>query len=171
METRFAAIAALSALCSLAACVGSIGGSDDVKPATKTVISEPLVCDPGRLSHRRLRQQRSRTARFSGARDPITKLKAVPESDGQALFDHSVILWCSQIGYGSHDLANLPRVIAGDANGYFKTGRYLKLPASPKSKRGQPHNDLLVSLANAVDVPITTFGNAACCSGPLAGLR
>jgi hypothetical protein len=81
------------------------------------------------------------------------------------------ILWCSQIGYGSHDLANLPWVIAGDANGYFRTGRYLKLPANARSTRGQPHNDLFVSLANAMDVPITTFGNPACCNGPLGGLR
>jgi hypothetical protein len=103
--------------------------------------------------------------------DLITKMKAVPESDGQTLFDHSVILWCSQIGYGSHDLADLPWVIAGDANGYFKTGRYLRLPDNPKSKRGQPHNELFVSLANAMDVPLTTFGNPACCGGPLAGLR
>ncbi len=103
--------------------------------------------------------------------DLIAKMKAIPESDGQTLFDHSVILWCSQIGYGSHDLANIPWVIAGDANGYFKTGRYLKLPPNPKSKRGQPHNDLFVSMANAVDIPISTFGNAACCSGPLPGLR
>ena len=103
--------------------------------------------------------------------DLITKMKAIPESDGQTLFDHSVILWCSQIGYGSHDLADLPWIIAGDANGYFKTGRYLKLPANAKSKRGQPHNDLFVSLANAMDVPITTFGNPDCSTGPLPGLR
>ncbi len=103
--------------------------------------------------------------------DVIALMKSVPESDGQTLFDHTVILWCSQIGYGSHDLAHLPWVVAGDANGYFKTGRYLKYDKNPKSERGLPHNELFVSLANAVDVPITTFGNPACCSGPLPRLR
>jgi hypothetical protein len=102
--------------------------------------------------------------------DLIAALKAVPEADGGTLFDHTVILWCSQIGYGSHDLAELPWVVAGSAGGAFKTGRYVKLPANPKSTRGQPHNDLFVSLANAVDVPITTFGNPDCCNGPLAAL-
>lgn len=31
-------------------------------------------------------------------------------------------------------------------------------------------NDLLVSLCNAMDVPDTTFGNPAYCTGPLANL-
>ena len=36
---------------------------------------------------------------------------------------------------------------------------------------GRPHNDLFVSLANAMDIPITTFGNARACNGAIAALR
>jgi hypothetical protein len=32
------------------------------------------------------------------------------------------------------------------------------------------HNDLLVSVLNALDVPDTTFGKAELCTGPLPGL-
>jgi hypothetical protein len=127
----------------------------------------PLSTDPGA----RAVIERVCTMEAQRLADLIALMKSIPESDGQTLFDHSVILWCSQIGYGSHDLADLPWVIAGDANGYFKTGRYVKLPKNAKSTRGQPHNDLFVSLANAMDVPITSFGNPECCGGPLAGLR
>ncbi|MDP2274743.1 MAG: hypothetical protein Q8N23_18500 [Archangium sp.] len=35
---------------------------------------------------------------------------------------------------------------------------------------GMPHNNLLVSLMNAMGVPGTTFGEFAHCTGPLAGL-
>ena len=32
------------------------------------------------------------------------------------------------------------------------------------------HNDLFVTLANYMGIPITTFGNPKVCKGPLAGL-
>ena len=43
------------------------------------------------------------------------------------------------------------------------------LPAGDNGK-GTPHNDLFVSLANAMGVAIDTFGDPGCCNGPLAGL-
>jgi hypothetical protein len=102
--------------------------------------------------------------------DLLALLKSIPEGEG-TLFDNTVVLWCSQIGWGSHDLARLPWVICGDLQGHFKTGRYLKLPANPKSGRGMPHNDLFVSLAQAMGLAdVTTFGNPDCCNGPLPGL-
>jgi hypothetical protein len=33
-----------------------------------------------------------------------------------------------------------------------------------------PHNDLLVSMLNAMDIPVTTFGKETWCRGPLPGL-
>ena len=44
--------------------------------------------------------------------------------------------------------------MAGSCGGYFKTGRSLALPA------GTPNNGLLVALCNAMDTPVTTFGEA-----------
>lgn len=120
----------------------------------------------------------------------INMLKAIPEGEaGQTMFDHTVIYWFTPMGQGNHDPHHMPYVLAGSANGYFKTGRYLKFdrrPATADEKaidkldgdkaptpttRGVPHNNLLVSLVNSMGIPITTYGNPACCTGPLAGLR
>lgn len=120
----------------------------------------------------------------------IGMLKAIPEGEpGQTMFDHTVIYWFSPMGQGNHDPHQMPYVLAGSANGYFKTGRHLKFsrrPATADEKaidkldgdkaptpttRGVPHNNLLVSLVNSMGIPITTYGNPKCCTGPLEGLR
>ena len=54
--------------------------------------------------------------------------------------------------------------MAGSGGGYFKTGQYLTFDGD------RPHNDLLVAIANALGHPITTFGEAEYCKGPLPGL-
>jgi hypothetical protein len=90
-------------------------------------------------------------------------LNSIPESDGQTVLDHSIILYCGEIGQGFHGLHNLPWLMAGSAGGKIRAGRYLKYTNAP-------HNNLFVSLANAMGSRITTFGNAAACTGPLTGL-
>jgi hypothetical protein len=113
-------------------------------------------------------------------------LQAVPESDGQTLLDHTIVVWCSELAEGGHNLRGLPWIIAGGGGGTVRTRRYLKLPrvqdpnmpppdprlpnSAYASTVGVPHNNLFVALANAMDVPITTFGNPAACTGALAGL-
>lgn len=93
----------------------------------------------------------------------IAALKAVPEGDG-TLLDNTVILWCNELGIGNaHSRTDMPYVLAGSCGGYFDTGRYLVFD-------DRNHNDLLVSLCNAMDVGVTTFGNPAYCAGPLPGL-
>ena len=57
----------------------------------------------------------------------------------------------------------MPFLIAGDAGGAFRTGRYLKYD-------GVPHNNLLVSLLNAYGIADATFGNPDYCTGALPGL-
>jgi hypothetical protein len=101
--------------------------------------------------------------------DLLALLDGIPESDGQSLLDHSVVLWCGQLGSGSHDLSWLPWMLAGSGGGYFETGRFLQLPRT--NKQGLAHNDLFVSLANYMGLDIATFGNASACQGPLPGLR
>jgi hypothetical protein len=89
------------------------------------------------------------------------KLKEMPEGDGTVL-DNTLILWCSDIAQGqSHERKDMPYVLAGGAGGALTMGRYLKLP-------GQPHNNLLVSICNAMGVDISSFGNPDFCTGPLA---
>jgi len=55
-------------------------------------------------------------------------------------------------------------VIAGGGGGALRSGRFVTY--SPR----QPHNNLLVSLANAMGTNINTFGNPAYCTGPLSNL-
>jgi hypothetical protein len=96
----------------------------------------------------------------------LAMLDGIPESDGQTLLDHTAVLWTSEIGSSNHDLSDIPIMVAGSAGGYFRTGRYIKV--APNTA----HNDLHVSLANAVGLSnITTFGNASVCKGPLPNLR
>lgn len=91
------------------------------------------------------------------------KLAAVPEGTG-TLLDNTVILWCTDIAVGqTHARRDMPYVLAGGAGGALQTGRYLRY-------QGNSHNDLLVAIANAMDVGITTFGNPAYCTGKLPGL-
>jgi hypothetical protein len=95
----------------------------------------------------------------------ISYLKAIPRGDGGTLLDSTVVVYCGQIANGYHETHDLPWLLAGSANGYFRTGRFLQYG------QGTSHNDLFVSLANAMGVDITTFGNPAVCKGPLANLR
>jgi len=91
------------------------------------------------------------------------RLKSIPEGDG-TLLDNTVILWCTDISRGNtHERRDMPYLLAGGAGGYFEMGRYLKYEAAW-------HNDLLVSLANAMDVPIASYGNPAYCTGALPRL-
>ncbi len=92
-------------------------------------------------------------------------LKAIPRGDGGTLLDSTVVVYCGQIANGYHETDDLPWILAGGANGYFRTGRFLKYP------KGTAHNDLYVSIANAMGVNVQTFGNPAVCKGPLSNLR
>ena len=73
--------------------------------------------------------------------------------------------WMNELAKGNvHSHNPLPVVIAGKCGGVLRTGRYLTYP------NGVPHNNLLVSIANAMGTNINTFGNPAYCTGPLTNL-
>lgn len=127
---------------------------------------DPLAKDPTALGV--IRKECEKEAEVLASL--LSQLAAVKEADGQRLLDHTAVLWCGQIGYGSHNLEDLPWMVAGSCGGAIKTGRWLKLPKYAKSSRGWPHNDLFVSLANAMGIETNVFGNPACCGGPLAGV-
>ncbi|HTB73865.1 MAG TPA: DUF1552 domain-containing protein [Polyangiaceae bacterium] len=92
-------------------------------------------------------------------------LDAVVESDGSTLLDNCLVMWINELSKGNiHSHQPLPVVIAGGAGGALRTGRLVTY--SPQ----QPHNNLLVSIANVMGTSITTFGNPAYCTGPLANL-
>lgn len=94
----------------------------------------------------------------------MSALDAIPEGEGSVL-DNTIILWGNEISVGNtHSLQDIPFLLAGGAGGYFDMGRYLQFD-------GVPHNQLLVSILNAMGVDTTCHGNAEFCSGPLAGLE
>jgi hypothetical protein len=80
------------------------------------------------------------------------------------MLDNTVVLWVNELSSGrAHSRRDMPWLLAGSCGGYFNTGRFVQYS-------GAPHNELLLSLCHAMDVPSTTFGNPAYCSGPLPNL-
>lgn len=84
----------------------------------------------------------------------LQKLASVPEGDG-TLLDHTLILSIHDFSDSSlHLFKNIGTSIIGSGNGFFKTGRLMKLG-------GKPHNNVLVAIANAMGVDLKTFGDPA----------
>jgi hypothetical protein len=96
----------------------------------------------------------------------ISRLKATPDGAGGTLFDGTLLLWCNDLAKGNtHSRTGAPYVLAGSAAGALRTGRFLRYDG-----QGIPHNNLLVSILNAMGVPDRSFGRAEWCTGPLRGL-
>jgi hypothetical protein len=93
----------------------------------------------------------------------LAALDGIQEGEGTML-DNTVVLLGSEITRGnSHSHIDAPFILAGSGGGYFKTGRRLDYG-------GVPHNNLLVSVMNAMGDDATTFGDPEFCDGPLDGL-
>jgi hypothetical protein len=109
----------------------------------------------------------------TAARDKLVKIETwyaaqvaylIARLKERSLLDSTLVLWGNELGVGNtHDTKNAPFVLAGRAGGRLRTGRFVKHP-------GASHNNLLVSVLNAFDVPATTFGLPEWCQGPLPGL-
>jgi len=95
----------------------------------------------------------------------MQNLASVPY-EGGTLLDQTMIYWFNRHGEGNaHTNYSLPNMILGGAGGYFRMGRFLKLP------RTNP-TSVLISLAHAMGLEdVQDFGKAElAASGPLAGL-
>jgi Protein of unknown function (DUF1552) len=103
-------------------------------------------------------------------------LDGATEGAGTVL-DNSVIVVGNDMNEGSaHYVGGMPFVLIGSAGGYFKTGRTVKVGSWAKKtgeywkgESGVPHNKLLASLSNALDVPTDSFGEGY--AGTLEELR
>ncbi len=92
----------------------------------------------------------------------LTRLSQIPEGSGSVL-DSTLVLWGNEVSEGNtHSHLNMPFVMAG-GGWYFRTGRNVQYSSAS-------HNDLLVSVLNAMGVSATTFGQADMCTGPLPNL-
>ncbi len=105
----------------------------------------------------------------------LDRLKSIPEGDG-TVFDSTVVVWLNEMTRGDHDTTNIPHVMAGSAQGYFKTGRYVRLARTGETlynglPGGRWSNDFKLSVLQSMGVQATTFGDPAQCGGPLDVLR
>jgi hypothetical protein len=95
----------------------------------------------------------------------ISRLQSTPDGGGGTLFDDTMVLWTNELAKGNtHSRQDAPYVMAGSAGGPLTTGRFLSYEG-----QGLNHNNLLVSILNALGIPDTTFGKADWCTGPLTG--
>jgi hypothetical protein len=93
----------------------------------------------------------------------IDELRKRPDGDG-TLLDSTLIVLFSELGDSNiHDHNNMPFILAGGGGGTLSGGRYLDFPR-------EAHSKLLVSVANAMDVPIDSFGFTGRGRGGLPGL-
>jgi hypothetical protein len=97
----------------------------------------------------------------------LQRMSEVQEGGG-TLLDHTLILSIHDFGdSASHNFRNLFTMLIGDAGGYLRTGRFLSFGTA-----GKAHNNVLVTVANALGVDVRTFGEAALCDGgPMPELR
>jgi uncharacterized protein DUF1552 len=106
------------------------------------------------------------------------QLDAFPGTGGGTLLDQSVICWGSELDMGAaHNHDDTPFLLVGGANGQLKTGQMVTFPLDfTSATNDQPaqvlandrsHNDLLLTLAQVMGAPMTTFGEPSYCTGPI----
>lgn len=84
----------------------------------------------------------------------MAELDAIPEGDGSVL-DHTTIVWMhEQSNAATHQRSDMPIVIGGGLSGSFEMGRRI-------DAGGKAHNQLLASLAKAMGVDVTGFGDTS----------
>jgi hypothetical protein len=100
----------------------------------------------------------------------VQKLKATPSPDG-TLFDTTVIYVGSDIGDGDlHEHRDVPFLVLGGAKTGLRGGRFLDFTGKGMGGQNESHARLLVSVANAVGVPMQTFNYTALGPGGLPGV-
>lgn len=101
----------------------------------------------------------------------IEKLSKTMDIDGRPMIDNTILLYANmQRTGGGHQTDNLQWFLAGNADGYFKQGRYLPF-LSGKADQMVPTNGILTAIVNAMGCPaVDSFGDAAY-GGELATLR
>ena len=85
----------------------------------------------------------------------VTKMKATTDVQGKNLLDSSVVYYSSEVSDGNkHNHDNLPVLLIGSCNGYFKTGRHVQFSNKPQLA------SLYMSMLDAVGAPVSSFGNS-----------
>lgn len=93
----------------------------------------------------------------------LTKLKALPDSDGRTVLDNTLVFYSSDISDGdAHNHDDMPVLLAG-GGADFTMNRFVNYPDKPH------FGDLFISIANAFGSNITAFGEHG--DKPLDGLK
>jgi len=124
-------------------------GTRDIHDLTHFVNhpSAPLT-DPN--AQEVIRQQHLNTSRVFA--NLLDQLSTTLEPDGTPLIDHTLVVWVSQISDGSHNLRDLPWLVAGNCQGTVNTGRWLQ-SGSPRG-----HGALYRSVGQAMGLDLSSFG-------------
>jgi hypothetical protein len=100
----------------------------------------------------------------------VNALKATPSPDGN-VFDTTVIYVCSDIGDGDlHEHRDVPFLVLGGSKTGLRGGRFLNFTGKGMGGQNESHAKILVSIANAVGVPMQTFNYTGMGPGGLPGL-
>jgi hypothetical protein len=88
-----------------------------------------------------------------------------------SLLDQGVSIWCNQCATGAHSFSNVPWILAGTANGYFKQGQHItvgsgQMPGGSQDGKGGDGktsgvNKMLNTIMTAAGVPTDNFGDAS----------
>ena len=95
----------------------------------------------------------------------LQKLKATKTLDGQNLLDaHAVLISGGEVSDGqNHATNNMPFMVAGRANGYFRTGRIFQ---TNSNNRMNSHGRLLLAMCRSMGLAnLNTVGDADKCPG------
>lgn len=105
----------------------------------------------------------------------LKNLADLKEADGSRMLDHTVVLWCGEIAQPGHSYCNNKWLYAGSGGGYLKTGQFFGWDGDMSRGTGSPNvpsnGDLFVTIANAMGVPATTFGEPTACKGAISALK
>ncbi|MCB9779311.1 MAG: DUF1552 domain-containing protein [Alphaproteobacteria bacterium] len=84
--------------------------------------------------------------------DSIAILDSIPEGDG-TLLDNCAVLCTSEVSLAqTHNIDEMPTIIAGSACGFFKQDQHYR------SLSGENATKLLISLQRAMDINVSSFG-------------
>lgn len=103
------------------------------------------------------------------------RLSDISVGGGKSLLDQTVICWGNELDNGSnHDHFNMPFLLIGSAGGRIRTNQVVQYPVldsySNDGTAMRLHNDMLVTLARAMGVPMDKFGDPTYSKGPLTEL-
>ncbi|MCL2449871.1 MAG: DUF1552 domain-containing protein [Polyangiaceae bacterium] len=94
------------------------------------------------------------------------KLNSLTTASGKNLLDQTVVCWGSELDMGAaHNHDDTPFILIGGAGGALKTGQLVQFPLNMANNGSNNpptgnrfHNDLFITLAQAMGVSMSTFG-------------